>query len=221
MYKMKKNVKNSCFTHVIFDKRLSAQLPEAKHGDVEIRQCAEAILNRSCKFYSKRFYEIFFLSICAIIIGNRLPAQTAVGAFLDINNVKAKVNANGSMSWDLVNGRFEVPKGSGKGTIYADALWIGGYDNGSQLRIAAQTYRQTGQDFWPGPLSSAATSDSTISYGMNNVWKLNRCDIQAYHNWVLAGSIGTAPVSAAVQNTITSWPGISPYGLVHRQVDGF
>jgi len=34
---------------------------------------------------------------------------------------------------------------------FSGALWIGGKDNGGNLKLAAMTYRQRGSDFWPGP----------------------------------------------------------------------
>ncbi len=77
---------------------------------------------------------------------------------LNINNVRAGLMTGGDIWWDLSNGRYEVPKievGSGEtsvSSLFAGALWIGGIDQLGQLKIAAQTYRQTGNDFWPGPL---------------------------------------------------------------------
>src|ERR1017187_5980338 len=70
---------------------------------------------------------------------------------LSINNVVAPFNADGYLFWNFVNAGFEVPKGSGKHTIFAGAPWIGGIDNNGLLHVAAQTYRQTGSDFFPGP----------------------------------------------------------------------
>ena len=35
-------------------------------------------------------------------------------------------------------------------TMFAGALWIAGVSDGGQLKVAAQTYRQDGNDFWTG-----------------------------------------------------------------------
>ena len=100
------------------------------------------------------------------------PLQTlayncAVGTaqtLLDINNVKTTILNGGDMWWDLSNGRYEIPKGSGKHSMFAGALWIGGYDDNGQLKVAGQTYRQSGTDYWPGPLDNVRLT----SEGINN-----------------------------------------------------
>ena len=35
---------------------------------------------------------------------------------------------------------------------FASGIWIGGVETSGQLRIAGQTYRQGGIDFYPGPI---------------------------------------------------------------------
>ncbi|MEA3495918.1 MAG: hypothetical protein U9R42_07780 [Bacteroidota bacterium] len=86
---------------------------------------------------------------------------------LDINNVRARIMNGGDMWWDLVGtAMYEIPKVTEEGesrktSLFAGALWIGGYDDGDNLRAAAMTYRQgSSWDFFPGPLS---TTDATIS----------------------------------------------------------
>jgi hypothetical protein len=82
---------------------------------------------------------------------------------LDIGNVRARILHAGDMWWDLVNdAQYEVPKGSGKTSLFAGAFWIGGLDAGNNLHLAAQTYRQVGDDFWPGPLDTT-TADISAS----------------------------------------------------------
>ena len=62
---------------------------------------------------------------------------------LDINNVRARILNGGDMWWDLViNPHYEVPKGSGKHSMFSGSIWIGGLDAGNQLKLAAQKYRQ-------------------------------------------------------------------------------
>lgn len=125
---------------------------------------------------------------------------------IDINNIKAEVNSDGTLFWNLATGQFEVPKGSGVHTIFANALWIGGVDASSTLKIAGQTYRQTGTDFWPGPLSSMATTDSATMNAYNKIWKINKCDIDTYINWFTSGASGTNPTDSTAMQTILDWP---------------
>ncbi|MBK9781978.1 MAG: hypothetical protein IPP55_18365 [Anaerolineales bacterium] len=57
------------------------------------------------------------------------------------------------------NALYEVPVGSGKHSLFAGAIWIGGLEAGSNnLKVAAQTYRQSGSDFWPGPIDRTTVS---------------------------------------------------------------
>src|SRR6188474_1886697 len=95
----------------------------------------------------KVIFAILFISL----IVPSISAQTF--DFLDINNVKARINANGDLFLDdSLNNSFEVPKGSGLQSIFAGGLWIGGYDINGNLHLSAQTYHQTRNDFSPGPL---------------------------------------------------------------------
>ena len=45
-----------------------------------------------------------------------------------------------------------VPRGSGKDVSFASGLWIGGLDAANSLHVAGGTYRQTGNDFFAGPI---------------------------------------------------------------------
>jgi len=80
---------------------------------------------------------------------------------LDINNVSAILLSGGDMWWDLTNGKYIVPKPLPGGTpvaaMFTSSLWIGGVDNAGNLKLAAQTYRQSGDDYWPGPIINGAS----------------------------------------------------------------
>ena len=73
---------------------------------------------------------------------------------LSINNVEA-VFGQRSFCWDLIGAHFEVPKESNKHSVFAHEYWIGGIAESGSLHLAAQTYRQTGSDFFPGPVSDS------------------------------------------------------------------
>lgn len=156
------------------------------------------------------------------IMGQCINASAEVD--LDINNVRAKIMNGGDMWWDIFgtnNARYQVPKvtnadgsaGNGPSSQFATSLWIGGYDAGGQLEVAAQTYRQFGRnDFWPGPLTSSATTDATTCLTWDKFWKINRSDVQAYFNWVAVTPGGANPVSSTAMDVINSWPAYGPEG---------
>jgi len=84
---------------------------------------------------------------------------------LNINNVRTTILAGGDMWWDLDNGKYEIPNGGGKHSMFAGALWIGGLDDQGNLKVAGMTYRQDGNDFWPGPLNADVASDDYGTVG--------------------------------------------------------
>ena len=79
---------------------------------------------------------------------------------LQYNDVSALLETGGIMFLDRANGigAYEVPKGSGITAIYAGSLWMGGEDVNGQLKLAAQRFRSSGNDFWTGPLSAGVSS---------------------------------------------------------------
>ena len=86
-----------------------------------------------------------------VISAGCLPATAQTQ--LNVNNVKTLIMTGGDMWWDLNDGVYEIPNGSDKHSMFAGALWIGGLDDQDNLKVAAMTYRQDGNDFWPGPLN--------------------------------------------------------------------
>lgn len=155
---------------------------------------------------------LLVVSITSIVSTN---AQTIYGDDLDINNIKARINSDGSLFSDYgstLNQLFEVPKGSGRHTMYASGLWIGGVDMGAVLKIAGQTYRQLGTDFFSGPLSATGTTNAATIAAFNRVWKVNKCDIDNYTNWILAGQPGVNPIDSTAMEAINSWPVSNPFG---------
>ena len=108
---------------------------------------------------------------------------------LDINNVKTMILNGGDMWWDLSNPKYEIPKNSGKHSLFAGSLWIGGLDDEDQLKVAAQTYRQSGNDFWPGPLDNARlSSDGNLNnkYGTTNA---DVCSEYDYHHVITRAEV--------------------------------
>ena len=89
---------------------------------------------------------------------------------LDVNNVRTTILNGGDMWWNLSNARYEIPKVQAgqvaKHSLFSGALWIGGVSSGN-LKLAAQTYRQSGSDFYPGPLTlgtATVNGNGTITY---------------------------------------------------------
>lgn len=130
---------------------------------------------------------------------------------LDINNVRTTIMTGGDMWWDLSSAKYEVPKDGKAHSIFAGALWIGGLDAGGQLKVAAMTYRQTGNDFWPGPLDTVAVSiDGATCTAYDKHWKITRKEVEDFVAW------SEDPASYPGYSTplvIQTWPGTGDASL--------
>jgi len=136
------------------------------------------------------------------------PATARVD--LNINNVRAKILNGGDMWWDLNNARYEIPKVTDlnavrKNSLFAGAIWIGGEDEGV-LKLAAMTYRQSGSDFWPGPLDTV-TSNTNVTRCENydEIFEVKREDIEN-HVSLFEENNGVVP-SGEIPDGIKDWPG--------------
>ncbi len=116
---------------------------------------------------------------------------------LDINNISAIISPFGSHFWNLETAHFEVPKGSGKHSIFTHNVWIGGINDGDTLCTAIERNTRTGPDFFIGPITSGMDSNYYVKW--NRVWKADKTQIQ-YHinNWNLPGY---SPIEV-----IKNWP---------------
>ena len=116
--------------------------------------------------------------------------QSTAEAFLDINNIRAKIMNNGGIVWNGGDPVYEFPKGGGENTIFASGIWMGGLVDG-QLRLAGSTYGPW--EFWAGPLNDDGTSQSDCS-PWDRLWKVSKEDVIAFD--------GGAPATPDLQD----WP---------------
>lgn len=141
------------------------------------------------------------------------PAEASID--LDINNVRARLMTGGDMWWDngTSEARYEIPKGSRKNSLFAGSIWIGGFDDQNQLKVAAQTYRQTGNDYWPGPLdpNTAEITESECSE-WDRFWKIDRETINRFRELSNAGSAVGDPEFEA----LNQWPAVGNTNAVGR-----
>ncbi|MFM2375277.1 MAG: hypothetical protein RLZZ165_374 [Bacteroidota bacterium] len=143
---------------------------------------------------------------------NCAPASSSIE--LDINNVRALIHNGGDMWWDLVNNpRYEVPKlpvdqrASARYSSFSGSVWIGGVDESGQLRVAAMTYRQSGNDFWPGPLTAnGATIDQATCAAWDKHYEIKKEEILAFRSDHLNSVTTGAPLDLDKYPAVKSWP---------------
>lgn len=145
------------------------------------------------------------LIIAASIIASSITAQPCTMGKaknkLDINNVNTTILNSGDLWWDTQRAKYEVPKGSGNNALFNGALWIGGIDQGGEIRLAAMTYRQNGIDFWPGPLdTTTATTNSSVCNQYDRIWKVERHIVDSFR-------VHYKDPGYVIPKDILEWPG--------------
>lgn len=130
--------------------------------------------------------------------------------WLNINNVNARINAGGDMWWDLDNvGKYFIPKNGSATSVFAGSLWIGGLDINNQLKLAAVQFRQTGNDYWNGPLTVDGTAaiDNAVCAQYDRHFKITRAIIDEYLSHVDAATGVFIPSEDyAIPKEIIDWP---------------
>jgi len=130
------------------------------------------------------------------------PASSSTA--LEINNAKVTLGTGGEIFYIASNqtAGYEIPKGSGLYSIFAGALWIGALDDDGNLKLAAQTYRTSGEDFWPGPLDNDGQTNDTNCANFDKFWTVAQSEIDAFNADFADGSIDD-PISTS----ILTWKG--------------
>jgi len=132
--------------------------------------------------------------------------------WLDINNVKARVNGGGDMWWDLPGGsgsKYYIPKNGSATSMFSGSLWIGGLDINNQLKLAALRYRQVGNDYWTGPLTIDGTAaiDNAVCAQYDKQFKITRAMVDEYLAHVDSKTGAFIPSEAyVIPAEILNWP---------------
>jgi hypothetical protein len=139
-------------------------------------------------------------SFTVLLISTISFAQTTI-AYLDINNVKAGFLNRGDFFWNPNTGKsaYEFPKGSGLHSNFTNAIWVAGKDSSNILHVSAQTYRQTGNDYWSGPLDNTNSVDTLTSFMWDKIWKINASTIDSFKQLSIHTITNTDPA-------IMEWP---------------
>jgi len=131
--------------------------------------------------------------------------------FLDINNVRTRINTGGDMWWDLPGGigaQYFIPKSGTATSMFSGSLWIGGLDINNQLKLAAIRYRQVGNDYWPGPLTTdgtAATDQETCSK-YDKHYPITRLEVDEFLAWWNSDSKTEEFPGYSIPKSILEWP---------------
>ena len=111
-------------------------------------------------------------------------------AYLDVNNVRARIVNTGGLFYRGEPHVYEVPIHSGSNAIFAAALWIGGMIDGD-LRMSAARYGNN--ELWAGPLDDSGNPPKDCNV-YDRIYKVSSSDIYTY---------GTTGVASA---DMRDWP---------------
>ena len=145
-------------------------------------------------------------------ITGALVAQQVPSSIIEVNNVRGNIMGTGNVFSNLFSSdlTWEVPKDSGKSTLFQYSLWIGGVDVNDQLHVAANRFNQDGRDYWMGPLTPefATTNDETEEQ-FEHIWNLTRAQIDEFiSNHGQSGYV--------TPDDILTWPAHGPNGYAEN-----
>ena len=139
--------------------------------------------------------------------------------WLNINNVRTRINAGGDMWWDLPGGigsQYFIPANGTATSLFAGALWIAGVDINNQLKCAAVRFRQVGNDFWTGPLTlDGASIDEITCAQWDQIWKITRAEVDEFLSHCTGprpkenskyGAFDDSDENYSIPKIITDWP---------------
>lgn len=150
-------------------------------------------------------------------VGYRSDCATANAQIdMSINNVRARLLTGGDVWWDFRTreGKYVVPKvepGSGVlevSSIYAAAVWLGGFDDAGNLKVAGITYRsQNSNDYWPGPLSDDGQTSASVCREWDKFFRVLGTNIDAHiRAFREAQEAGRDYTSDMIPRDVLGWP---------------
>jgi len=168
--------------------------------------------------------KILFTFFALLTLSSTTSFSQQAAATMELNNIKCSVTSTGDLFYTPGSdyGTFEAPNGSGLKTMYAGNLWFGGISSDQQLKLAAETYQATGQDWFTGPLTTDGTASTTdeIEDAYNQVWQVTFEDVSLHIAYFEALSNGTVevvfPDGYSIPDVFFTWPA---HGDLNAEMD--
>jgi len=131
--------------------------------------------------------------------------------FVDMKTSRTEVRhtPSGSLWWSGIDGGFIVDDSNLSSepvtAIFAGGLWIGGVDDGGNLKMATSTYGLGNgrADWFPGPLSSDGVATNEICINFDKVWKVDKAEVEAFR----LDFEDNGMIDDPIPNSIRAWPG--------------
>ena len=131
-----------------------------------------------------------------------------------INNVRARLRTGGDVWWDgSGDGKYVVPAvAAGEvevSSIFAGGVWLGGFDSGGNLKLAAQTYgsSQGNTDFYNGPLRDAdGTTEKEICEDWDRFFEVYASEIDDHIALLAEAANGGTYEADQIPFGVKYWP---------------
>jgi hypothetical protein len=155
------------------------------------------------------------LFLAAILVAscysNYIKGQNCVESiaqeYIQNSDMKIMFRNAGDMFWDGIGqAQYTVPYTYNQvpqvNSIFAAGTWMGGYDSGGNLLLAAQTYRSNGNDYWAGPLDPVTGAASGCS-DFDKIWKVQRWAVEQH----IADYNDNGIIDGPTNLSLLEWPG--------------
>ncbi|MEA1877842.1 MAG: hypothetical protein U9N86_13375 [Bacteroidota bacterium] len=132
---------------------------------------------------------------------------------ISLNNVRTYIHMDGLL-WTAPDGGssgYEIPKGSGKTSIYAGGIWISGTDLNGLRKQSAIRFKGS-RNYWPGPLiadgNAQGTTDIEVCYQYDRHFQITRYQVETFRNWynTPADKRGREFDGYTIPQIILDWP---------------
>ena len=122
--------------------------------------------------------------IGAMVLGTYAGAQTPgsctpaeAEAYLDVNDVRARIFNDGALFWKSDPPAYQVPKADSVSALFSSSVIIGGMVN-DELRVAGTRYYSW--QFWPGPLDDDGNPPADCT-PYDRIYEINQDDIDTFN----------------------------------------
>ncbi len=115
-----------------------------------------------------------------LLCGLPILATAQKTTTLNYNNIRLILNSKGANFYDQTKGvaGFSYPSSNNAATIYAGNIWMGGKSPNGNLRLAAETFGSSGQDYFAGPV--AQTYDAAYKAKYDRFWSVTKEQIEKH-----------------------------------------
>ncbi len=144
-----------------------------------------------------KYLLFIFLLLVRINYHAQICASPSQYKYLYASNARASIG-NGQGMWQnpqTSTAQYFTPLEGGLSVFYASGFWIGGLDYGQQLHLAATKYNSSGNDFFPGTVTTDGSASAMTNCSQyDRIFEISRQMVQTHLDYFNAVANGTEDV---------------------------